>query len=118
MASKNAKILFILALIFFFYYLTSSYTRPNFSSRKVVPSDIYNPVDTVNTNNNNNNNNKNNNENYSNKFEIEKDRSQLVVLGMHHSGTSILVHLLNEMGANTGGKDRLMMVGPFDFKFW
>ena len=44
--------------------------------------------------------------------------SQLVILGMHHSGTSLLANLTMMMGAHGGEKDELLLHPDNPLKYW
>ena len=44
--------------------------------------------------------------------------SQLVILGMHHSGTSLLANLTMMMGAHGGEKDELLLHPENPLKYW
>merc|ERR1719443_1683509 len=44
--------------------------------------------------------------------------SQIVILGMHHSGTSLLSNLTMQMGAYGGEKDELLLHPDNPLKFW
>jgi hypothetical protein len=50
--------------------------------------------------------------------DAHKLRDQLVVLGMHHSGTSVITMLLNSTGIHTGWPRRLLMRKDNSFKYW
>jgi hypothetical protein len=45
-------------------------------------------------------------------------RDQVVVLGMHHSGTSVVTMLLNRTGLHTGWPGHLVMRKDNPFKYW
>ena len=51
-------------------------------------------------------------------FSPSSSPSQLVILGMHHSGTSLLANLTMMMGAHGGEKDELLLHPDNPLKYW
>jgi glycogenin glucosyltransferase len=55
---------------------------------------------------------------FSNAAAYSNSPSQLVILGMHHSGTSLLANLTMMMGAYGGEKDELLLHPDNPLKYW